>query len=376
MVSFDPVALRHRLHETPERSHEEFATTSLISEVVRDLGIEILDYSLSTGLVAQITGGAGPTIALRADIDGLPVTEDPSHEPRSLTEGVMHACGHDLHIASLLGAAAHFAEHRSELPGSIRLLFQPAEETGNGSAEVIDAGALDGVSAVVGFHNNPNYAPGSIAIGEAMMAGCVRFGVTLHAQGTHGAYPEKGTGPIEALASIITALQTIPSRNISTFSPLVLSVTEVHGGDVWNVIPAQAGFSGTVRTFSTEVESQVEDRFRTLVEQIAAAFGIRAEISWERLARPLRNDPELLAIATATIPDYAELAELHPSMAGEDFAEYGAQAPLLFAFVGSHGGPGAADWHSPQLVGLDATISTATDFFIHTATAVISHFAQ
>ncbi|MCI2178691.1 MAG: amidohydrolase [Ancrocorticia sp.] len=370
MEDFDPIALRHQLHRFPELSHQEHRTTRVIAETLEAFGARIVECGLTTGVVADI-GHGEPIVALRADIDGLPVEENASHALRSENAGVMHACGHDLHMAALLSAAWRFAQDAT-LPGTIRLLFQPAEETGNGSAELIDAGVLDGVSAVIGFHNNPNYAPGHIALGRAMMAGCVRFAVELHATGSHGAYPHKGTSPIEPLAAMVTQLQTVVSRSVGATDPAVLSVTEIHGGDVWNVIPTHAGFSGTVRTFSEQVESTIEQRFRTIVTSIARAFGITAHIEWERLARPLRNDPALLAIAEKSVPQYATLDPLYPSMAGEDFAEYGAKAPLLFAFVGSNGTPGAADWHSPDFIGDDATVATAADFYTVTATALIT----
>lgn len=375
MVVFDPIQARHHLHRTPELSNREYQTSAYVERALRSMGVTIVDAGLETGVIGEITGGSGPTVALRADLDGLPVTEDASHALRSQTQGVMHACGHDLHIASLLGAAAQLSERANELPGSVRLVFQPAEETGHGSDVILSSGVLDDVAAVIGFHNNPNYAPGSVAVGEAMMAGCVRFEVNLRAQGTHGGYPEKGTGPIEALATIVSALQTIVSRNVSAFDSAVLSVTEVHGGDVWNVIPTSAGFSGTVRTFSQATEDRVENRFRALVESLAAGFGLGVDITWERLARPLINNPELLHVLLPQVATVAHVADLQPSMAGEDFADYRAKAPLFFAFVGSNGQPGAADWHSPQYVGLDATIPTAISFYTHSAVAALRNFA-
>ena len=203
----------------------------------------------------------------------------------------MHGCGHDLHMTGLLGAAFWLAEHRDKFAGSIKILFQPSEETGQGARAMIDAGLVDDVEAIIGTHNNPNYAPGQLAIGvEPMMAGCVKFRVTLHAQGTHAGYPYKGTGPIEALASIILSLQTIVSRNVTPFHPLVLSVTEVHGGHVWNVVPAEAGFQGTVRYFHKSDGNLVGRRFKEVVEHTAEAYGISADVVWDDFQDPLVSD--------------------------------------------------------------------------------------
>ena len=246
-VTDELIGIRHYLHQHPERSFKEVETSAYLARLLRGHGIDVLDTTLETGVVALIEGEVpGPRIALRADIDGLPITEDTGLPFSSMNPGVMHGCGHDLHMTGLLGAAFWLADHRDRIAGSVKIVFQPAEEVGLGARTVVESGATDDVKAIIGTHNNPNYAPGQIAIGpQPMMAGCVKFKVTLHAQGTHAGYPQKGTGPIEALASMILALQTIVSRNISPFHAVVLSITEVHGGHVWNVVPAEAGFQGT-----------------------------------------------------------------------------------------------------------------------------------
>ncbi|RYP94670.1 peptidase, M20/M25/M40 family protein [Bifidobacterium pseudolongum subsp. globosum] len=367
------IAIRRHLHAHPERSFHETETSAYLERVLRDRGIDVLANPMETGVVAQITGAhAGPTVALRADIDGLPIHEDSGLDFASVTPGVMHGCGHDLHMASLLGAVFWLSAHRELIGGTVRIIFQPAEELGLGARAVIDAGLIDGVKAIIGTHNNPNYAPGTLAAGTApMMAGCVRFGVTLHAQGTHAGYPHKGTGPLEAMASIIMSLQTIVSRNVTPFHPLVVSVTEVHGGDVWNVVPAEAGFQGTVRYFHREDGDLAAERFRTIVEQTAAAYGIAASVDWDDFQDPLVSDPALIEPVCAHIPQYASLAPIMPSMAGEDFVEYAKVTRPVFAFVGSNGTPGCADWHSPRFVGFDETVRTGADFYANAALDVL-----
>ncbi len=367
------IAIRRHLHAHPERSFHETETSAYLERVLRDHGIDVLANPMETGVVAQITGAhAGPTVALRADIDGLPIHEDSGLDFASANPGVMHGCGHDLHMASLLGAVFWLSAHRDLIGGTVRIIFQPAEELGLGARAVIDAGLVDGVEAIIGTHNNPNYAPGTLAAGTApMMAGCVRFGVTLRAQGTHAGYPHKGTGPLEAMASMIMSLQTIVSRNVTPFHPLVISVTEVHGGDVWNVVPAEAGFQGTVRYFHREDGDLAAERFRTIVEQTAAAYGIAASVDWDDFQDPLVSDPALIEPVCAHIPQYASLAPIMPSMAGEDFAEYAKVTRPVFAFVGSNGTPGCADWHSPRFVGFDETVRTGADFYANSALDVL-----
>ena len=367
------IAIRRHLHAHPERSFHETETSAYLERALRDHGIDVLANPMETGVVAQITGAhAGPTVALRADIDGLPIHEDSGLDFASANPGVMHGCGHDLHMASLLGAVFWLSAHRDLIGGTVRIIFQPAEELGLGARAVIDAGLVDGVEAIIGTHNNPNYAPGTLAAGTApMMAGCVRFGVTLHAQGTHAGYPHKGTGPLEAMASMIMSLQTIVSRNVTPFHPLVVSVTEVHGGDVWNVVPAEAGFQGTVRYFHREDGDMAAERFHAIVEQTAAAYGLGASVDWDDFQDPLVSDPALIEPVCAHIPQYASLAPIMPSMAGEDFAEYAKVTRPVFAFVGSNGTPGCADWHSPRFVGFDETVRTGADFYANTALDVL-----
>ncbi len=367
------IAIRRHLHAHPERSFHETETSAYLERVLRDHGIDVLANPMETGVVAQITGAhAGPTVALRADIDGLSIHEDSGLDFASSNPGVMHGCGHDLHMASLLGAVFWLSAHRNLIGGTVRIIFQPAEELGLGARAVIDAGLVDGVEAIIGTHNNPNYAPGTLAAGTApMMAGCVRFGVTLRAQGTHAGYPHKGTGPLEAMASMIMSLQTIVSRNVTPFHPLVVSVTEVHGGDVWNVVPAEAGFQGTVRYFHREDGDLAAERFHAIVEQTAAAYGIAASVDWDDFQDPLVSDPALIEPVCAHIPQYASLAPIMPSMAGEDFAEYAKVTRPVFAFVGSNGTPGCADWHSPRFVGFDETVRTGADFYANSALDVL-----
>ena len=368
------ITIRHHLHAHPELGFHEHETTGFIAHALARHGIQVLPSSMETGLMALIPGGRpGPRVLLRADIDALPVSEETDLDFASKNDGVMHACGHDLHMTGLLGAAFWLQEHRDAIPGSVKLLFQPAEELGQGARYAVKAGAAEDVQAAIGIHNNPDYAPGEVAVGtEPMMAGCVKFGVELHAEGTHAGYPHKGTGPLEALASMILAIQTIVSRNASPFVPLVVSITEVHGGHVWNVVPAEAGFLGTVRYFHKSDGQLVERRFRSIVKSTAQAYGISADIDWDDFQDPLVSDAPLAKAVAADVSGYAKLEPIRQSMAGEDFAEFAKHTRLVFGFIGSNGRPDHHNWHSPKFVGLDETIPFASSFYVNAALRVLA----
>ena len=368
------VSIRHHLHAHPELGFHEHETTAYLTNLLTQHGITVLPTGMPTGVLALVEGtNPGPRVLLRADMDGLPVTEDTPLSFVSQNVGVMHACGHDLHMTGLLGAAFWLQDHRDAIHGSVKLLFQPAEELGQGAVASINAGVADDVQAAIGLHNNPDYAPGEVAVGvEPMMAGCVKLKVELHAQGTHAGYPHRGTGPLEALASMILSLQTIVSRNATPFHPLVVSITQVHGGDVWNVIPATAGFLGTVRYFHKEDGALAERRFRSIVTSTAQAYGISADIDWDDFQNPLVSDPDLATATAQDVPEYAVLKPIQPSMAGEDFEGFGRVTKVLFAFIGSNGQPGHHNLHSPQFVGLDETIPVAASWYVNSALRVLS----
>ena len=184
-----------------------------------------------------------------------------------------------------------------------------------------------------------------------------------------------GTGPLEALASMILSLQTIVSRNASPFHPLVLSITEVHGGDVWNVVPAEAGFMGTVRYFYKEDGQLAERRFRQQVESIAAGYGITADVDWDDFQDPMVSDPDLAKAVAADVPDYADLQPIHSSMAGEDFSEFAKVTRPVFAFIGSNGTPDHHDWHSPQFVGFDEALQAGVEFYVNAALRLLEELA-
>lgn len=377
-ISPQIVSIRHHLHQHPELGFKEFETTEFLRRQLRRHGIQVLDTSLPTGLIAQIDGkSSGPRIGLRADIDALPIQEETGLEFASVNNGVMHACGHDFHAAALLAAAFWLAEHRDLIHGSVVLVFQPSEESAMGARKVVESGALGHLDAMIGLHNSPSLSPGQIAVGsETMMAGCVKFDVTLRAQGAHGAHPDHGTGPIEALASMVLALQTVVSHDVQAFHPAVLSVTSVRGGNVWNVIPAEAGFLGTARYFRKEDGELMEERFRRIVQSTARAFRIDADIAWQELTGPVGSDPRLASIVEQDVKDYAELVPITASMGGDDFGNYRGIAPMVFASVGSDGRSGHASLHNSHFVGSDATLRPETEFYVNEALSVANALEQ
>ncbi|THF83674.1 amidohydrolase [Cohnella fermenti] len=341
------VAIRRQLHANPELSHEEFATTESIRGWLAEAGIRLLDYSLRTGVIAEIGGAKpGPTIALRADIDALPVQEDTGLPFASRAPGRMHACGHDYHTASLIGAAYLLKERESELGGTVRLIFQPAEEKAKGALEVIASGALDGVSAVYGLHNKPDLPVGTIGIKEGpLMAAADGFVVELTGVGSHAAVPEAAVDPVVAAAHLVTALQTIVSRNVGPLESAVISVTRLHTGTSWNVIPEKALLDGTIRTFDPAIRDRVRERFEQVTAGIAASFGVSAAVKWIDGPPAVHNDKELAEAAKASARSVGlQVLEPTPSPAGEDFAFYQRVVPGAFFFMGTSG---PREWHHP-----------------------------
>ena len=262
---------RQERHQYPELSNEEFETTAKIREVLEKHHIDVLPFPFQTGLVAEIKGlKAGKTVMLRADIDALPIEEESGVEFSSKKVGIMHACGHDFHMSAALGAAILLKQHQNELEGTVRVLFQAAEETGLGALNVLQSGALQNVDAIFGLHNDPMLPVGTVGTkSHALTAGVDRFEIRILAKGAHAARPQDGKDPIVVLAQIISVVQTIISRNIPANENAVISITHVESGNTWNVIPDNAYLEGTVRSFNANVRTQIEQRLRMLLQGIA-----------------------------------------------------------------------------------------------------------
>ncbi|MWC27033.1 amidohydrolase [Paenibacillus sp. MMS18-CY102] len=352
---------RRHLHRHPELSNEEFETTAYIRSQLEAAGIRIGEYGLQTGLIAEIGGvNAGPIVALRADIDALPIQEATGLPYASSADGKMHACGHDFHTASAIGAALLLKEREASLPGTVRIIFQPAEEKATGARQVIESGALNDVQAIFGLHNKPDLPVGTVGIKEGpLMAAADGFLVEVTGLGTHAAVPEAGIDPVVASAHIITALQTIVSRNVSPLDSAVVSVTRLNTGTSWNVIPDKAIFDGTLRTYEEDVRVRVKERLQEVVHGVAAAFGTKASVRWILGPPAVRNDAALAALASSVAERTGLTAVVpKPSLAGEDFAFYQRHVPGVFVFVGTSG---PQEWHHPAFdVDESALLPTAT----------------
>ncbi|MDD9269039.1 amidohydrolase [Paenibacillus sp. GCM10023248] len=362
------VGIRRHLHQHPELSHEEFETTAYIRRQLEEAGIRILtQYSLKTGLVAEIGGLLdGPVIALRADIDGLPVQEETGLPFASQHPGKMHACGHDFHTAALLGTALMLKKIEHELQGAVRFIFQPAEEKAAGAAKVLASGALKDVTAIYGMHNKPDLPVGTIGIRSgALMAAADGFLVELQGKGSHAAVPEASIDPILTAAHMVVALQSIVSRNVSPLESAVVSVTRLHTGTAWNVIPEKAVLDGTVRTFDEDVRARVTERFGEIVNGVAAAYGTTARLRWLPGPPPVNNDEELAEAASRTAKRLGlTVVTPKPSPAGEDFAYYQQQIPGFFAFMGT---AGPHEWHHPAFDVDEGALAVSSAFFAELA---------
>lgn len=349
--------IRHRLHKDPELSFKEFRTTAFIKQFLVDLGIEIIDWGGETGVVGLLRGAnPGPVAALRADIDALPVQEENDCEYRSQNAGVMHACGHDVHTTSLLGAAMLLAENRDSLAGTVKFLFQPAEEINAGAKYMIEKGVLENpaVSVIFGFHNSPNISSGQVFLkpGGLMAAVDTTF-LTVKGVGGHGGIPHLTCDPITATSAIIQGLQTIVSRNVNPLEAAVISFGTIHGGHANNVIPERVELTGTVRTFNPELQNRMPERMSSVISHIAEAMRTEAEFVYRKDLPAVVNPPELAEwcrVPLEKVFGAKGLASTAPSMGGEDFACFQEKVPGVFLFLGvGNAEKGIVNqWHNPK----------------------------
>ncbi|MBL4849650.1 MAG: amidohydrolase [Planctomycetes bacterium] len=335
------VATRRDLHAHPELAYLETRTAQIVAERLAAAGYTIQTGVAQTGVVARLCGSQpGKTLLLRADMDALPIQEVGEHDYRSQHAGVMHACGHDGHVAALLTTAERLAS--ADLPGTLVLCFQPAEEGRGGAEAMIAAGVLDRVDAVCGIHLWNGLPTGTIGLAEGpVMAAVDRFDLVLRGQGGHGAMPHQTRDPLVAAAQLVTALQTIVSRETSPLDSCVVTVGMLTAGDTFNVIPAEARLSGTCRTYAPAAHAALPERFRRVVEGIAAAHAVEATIDYQRICSPTINHPEFTAWAREVAGEVFGPGVVRTSgegtqtMAGEDFSAFLERLPGCFAFVGS-----------------------------------------
>ncbi|NLR19487.1 amidohydrolase [Lactobacillus sp. LC28-10] len=327
------------LHKHPELSNDEYWTTEQIKGELTALDIPIKDYGLETGVVAEVTGNPdGPIIALRADIDALPLQEESQLPYQSQIEGVHHACGHDFHTAALLGAARLLRQQRDQLPGTVRLLFEPGEERHTGAKTMLKAGALNGVAAIFGMHNMPQIPVGEVGVKVGkLMASNDNFEVTINGAGSHAAMPHTGRDPLVATAAIIMSLQTIVSRNIDPADRVVVTVGQITGGHANNVIPDDCFFKGTIRAFSDESRALAKERFNEVVSKTALAYGQTATITWDQGPSPVDNEATVTKLVAEQAQQFMTVIDPAMTNADDDFASFEEQVPGCYAFMGSQG---------------------------------------
>lgn len=330
---------RRWYHAHPELTHQEKQTRDSIHKDIEALGItDITDMTNCYGLIATIHGAKpGKTVALRADIDALPVKEETGVEYASVNEGVMHACGHDAHIAMLLGAAKILFEHKDELCGDVRLIIQPAEEVVEGANLMIEAGALEGVDAIYGAHIwGAMDAPYIDVTAGPRLAYAGLFDIDIEGMAAHGSAPHLGHDAITAAAAIISNVQQYVSRQNDPLNPLVCTIGTIEGGSRFNVIANSVHMTGTLRAYTRE---RHEETLRRIIENTGEALGVKATLKYDHVVDPLLNtDEHLVAIAQSAVKKLygsETLTHLKEALGSEDFANYSVKIPGVFAFIGA-----------------------------------------
>ena len=363
-------AWRRDIHAHPELGFEEHRTADFVAQKLREFGLEVYTGIGKTGVVGALrVGNTMRSVGLRADMDALPIQEANTFDHCSKHEGVMHACGHDGHTIMLLGAAKYLAATRN-FDGQVYFIFQPAEEGIGGAMAMIEDGLFQQFpcDAVFGMHNRPTLPVGQFAVRSgAMMAGGAFFDIDITGNGAHGARPESGIDPIIVAAQMVTAIQSIVSRNLRPVETAVVSITQVHSGDAYNVIPHTARLSGTVRAFSQDVMKMVETRMKGIAEGVAASMGAQAVVDFRNIFAPTINNPTEAEFAAKICNDIvgAENVERNPPliMASEDFSFMLEKVPGCYINIGNGGEEGGCEVHNPAYDFNDDAIPQGATFF-------------
>lgn len=354
----------------PELSFEEVATTSFLQDEVKKLGLKRLPLQMKTGLLAEVIGKkSGPTVAVRTDIDALPIAEKTGLPFRSLNPGKMHACGHDVHMSTILGTAATLMQLREHLPGRVRFIFQPAEELPPGGARpMIEEGCLDGVSMIFGLHVDPNVDYGGIGVRDgATMAAVNDFDLVIRGTGGHAARPNVAVDAIATAAEVIDSIQKVVSREVDPISPVVITFGQISGGTARNVIADEVTIAGTIRTLSRDAAKQVPKLVKRTVTNVCKARGASGEIVPIATYPVLYNDARVNRIIEGSYTSLfgaKGIEEIPPVLGGEDFACYLEKVPGSMFRLGIRNTKIKADksWHSPEFIVDERamTIGTAT----------------
>ena len=368
-------AWRHHLHAHPETAFEEAATSAFVADKLRSFGIDVHTGLARTGVVGVLrcgdaAAGGEAAIGLRADLDALHIDEKTGVAHSSTHPGKMHACGHDGHTTMLLGAAATLAR-RKRFNGTVHFIFQPGEENEGGGRVMVEEGLFERfpMRAVYGMHNWPSLAAGRFAMRAGPLMGAYDiFEIVATGKGAHAAMPYAGKDPMLFAAHAINALQTIVSRNLHPLDAGVVSVTQVHGGDTWNVIPQEVVLRGTVRTFEPDVQDLIERRMRAIVSGVAATFEMTATVRYERRYPATVNAPEetrhAIAAATAVVGAAQVDTDPIPEMASEDFAFMLQQKAGCYVWLGAGRGPGTPGLHNPHYDFNDDALAIGASYWV------------
>ena len=366
----DMTAWRRDIHAHPELGFEEKRTAELVAERLKEFGVEVHRGVGKTGVVGVLRAGSSKkTLGLRADMDALPIQEANSFAHRSVNDGRMHACGHDGHTTMLLGAARYLAGTK-KFDGTVNFIFQPAEEGLGGAKAMVDDGLFTRFpcDAVFGMHNRPGMPLGKFAVrGGPMMAGGAFFDIDIEGRGAHGARPEAGIDSVLVAAHVTAALQSIVARNVRPLDTAVLSVTQIHSGNAYNVIPQTARLSGTVRAFSNDVMELIGRNMARIAEGVAAGFGAVAKTDFRVIFPPTVNDVAEADYAAAICADIvgADSVKRDPAliMASEDFAFMLNEVPGCYINIGNGDGEGACEVHNPSYDFNDRALPYGASFF-------------
>jgi amidohydrolase len=362
---------RHRLHAHPETAFEETTTSAFVAATLRSFGLDVHTGLAGTGVVGVLrNGGASTAVGLRADLDALHIQETSGVPHASKVPGKMHACGHDGHTTMLLAAAKAMTQ-RKRFDGTAYFIFQPAEENEGGGRVMVEQGLFDKfpMQAVYGMHNWPGMPAGTFAVRAGPLMGAFDiFEIVATGKGAHAAMAYQGKDPMLFAAHAINALQTIVSRNLHPLDAGVVSVTQVHAGDTWNVIPDAIVLRGTVRTFKTDVQDTIERRMRTIVEGIAAMFEMSVTLRYERRYPATVNSnaetQHAIAAAAAVVGPERVDTDPMPNMASEDFAFMLQAKPGCYLWLGSGRGEGTANLHNPRYDFNDDALAIGASYWV------------
>ncbi|WP_170069880.1 M20 metallopeptidase family protein [Amycolatopsis sulphurea] len=369
---------RRHVHQHPELSFDEHRTAEYIESVLASFGVKT-ERPTATSVVATLQGrDPGRTVALRADIDALPIQEETGLAFASAVPGVMHACGHDGHVAALLGVAKVLAAVSGELSGSYRLVFQHAEEqTPKGAPELITAGALDGVDVIIGQHLVPTERTGTVCVNRgALLASADAFSITFTGRGGHGGLPHESADPIPATADFVHAVHRLAAREFAPQDPVVVSVTQVHAGEAYNIIPSAAVVGGTIRALSSSVRTRLATRVTELAQGIAALHGLTVDVRHEFGPPPVVNTPEVadqVAEVARKIAGVRQVTDIEPVMGGDDYAYYLERVPGVYVLIGANPTDEASapyPPHHPRFDFAEAALPIATEVLLRSALAL------